>query len=80
MERSPETKHIAGDMNLTEGTVKQHISAILKKLQVNNRSQAILAAAPVLRNDHIQPVQRCTTAVNFCRHNLRNGPQSKNFA
>lgn len=44
-------KQIAGDMNLTEGTVKQHVSAILKKLQVNNRSQAILAAAPVLRND-----------------------------
>ncbi|WP_420478897.1 LuxR C-terminal-related transcriptional regulator [Brevundimonas sp. FT23028] len=44
-------KQIAGDMNLTEGTVKQHVSAILKKLQVNNRSQAILIAAPVLRND-----------------------------
>ncbi|WP_420471485.1 response regulator [Brevundimonas sp. FT23042] len=44
-------KQIAGDMNLTEGTVKQHVSAILKKLQVNNRSQAILIAAPVLRSD-----------------------------
>lgn len=44
-------KQIAGDMNLTEGTVKQHVSAILKKLQVNNRSQAIIAAAPVLRNE-----------------------------
>lgn len=47
-------KQIAGDMNLTEGTVKQHVSAILKKLKVNNRSQAILAAAPVLRNDQIR--------------------------
>jgi len=44
-------KQIAGDMNLTEGTVKQHVSAILRKLQVNNRSQAIIAAAPILRND-----------------------------
>lgn len=43
-------KEIAGDMNLTEGTVKQHVSAILKKLEVNNRSQAILASAPFLRD------------------------------
>lgn len=42
-------KQIAGDMNLTEGTVKQHMSAIFKKLGVNNRSQAILAAGPYLR-------------------------------
>lgn len=42
-------KQIAGEMNLTEGTVKQHVSAILKKLQVSNRSQAILAAGPFLR-------------------------------
>jgi DNA-binding NarL/FixJ family response regulator len=46
-------KQIAGEMNLTEGTVKQHVSAILRKLEVNNRSQAILAAAPVLRNDQV---------------------------
>lgn len=43
-------KEIAGDMNLTEGTVKQHVSAIFKKLEVNNRSQAVLASAPFLRN------------------------------
>lgn len=43
-------KQIAGDLNLTEGTVKQHVSAILKKLEVNNRSQAVLASAPFLRN------------------------------
>jgi len=42
-------KQIAADMNLTEGTVKQHMSAIFKKLGVMNRSQAILAAGPYLR-------------------------------
>lgn len=42
-------KEIAGDMNLTEGTVKQHVSAILKKLEVNNRSQAVLVSASFLR-------------------------------
>lgn len=41
-------KQIAADMDLTEGTVKQHLSAIFRKLGVNNRSQAILAAAPLL--------------------------------
>lgn len=42
-------KQIAGDMKLTEGTVKQHMSAIFKKLGVMNRSQAIMAARPYLR-------------------------------
>lgn len=44
-------KQIAGDMNLTEGTVKQHMSAIFKKLGVMNRSQAILASRPYLKPD-----------------------------
>lgn len=43
-------KQIAGDMKLTEGTVKQHVSAILKKLAVTNRSQAIVAARPYLQD------------------------------
>lgn len=43
-------KQIAGDMNITEGTVKQHLSAIFRKLGVNNRSQAILAIRPFLND------------------------------
>lgn len=43
-------KQIAAEMDLTEGTVKQHVSAILRKLEVNSRSQAIVAAGPMLRN------------------------------
>lgn len=46
-------KQIAGDMNLTEGTVKQHMSAIFKKLGVINRSQAILASRPYLKPDSV---------------------------
>lgn len=46
-------KEIAADMHLTEGTVKQHVSAIFKKLGVSNRSQAILAASSVLA--HLLP-------------------------
>jgi len=45
-------KQIAGDMNLTEGTVKQHLSAIFRKLGVGNRSQAILASRP-----YLQPIE-----------------------
>jgi len=43
-------KQIAADMNLTEGTVKQHLSTIFRKLGVNNRSQAILAIRPFLND------------------------------
>ncbi len=43
-------KQIAADMNITEGTVKQHLSAIFRKLDVSNRSQAILAIRPYLND------------------------------
>jgi DNA-binding NarL/FixJ family response regulator len=42
-------REIAAEMNLSEGTVKQHVSAILRRLNVQNRSQAILAARTYLR-------------------------------
>ena len=41
-------KQIAGDMGLTEATVKAHLTAIFRKLGVLNRTQAILAAQPLL--------------------------------
>lgn len=41
-------KQIAANMRITEGTVKQHVSAIFRKLGVNNRIQAILAIQPYL--------------------------------
>lgn len=43
-------KQIAADMNITEGTVKQHLSAIFRKLEVSNRTQAILAIRPYLND------------------------------
>lgn len=42
-------KQIGADLDLTEGTVKQHMSAIFKKLGVSNRSQAMLAVRPYLQ-------------------------------
>ncbi len=43
-------KQIAAEMSITEGTVKQHLSAIFRKLGVNNRTQAILAVRPFLND------------------------------
>ena len=37
-------KVIAARMDIAEATIKMHITAILKKLQVTNRTQAVLAA------------------------------------
>ncbi len=36
-------KQIAADMDLTEATVKTHVSAVFRKLRVKNRTQAVLA-------------------------------------
>jgi DNA-binding NarL/FixJ family response regulator len=43
-------KQIADDMGITEATVKAHMTAIFRKLGVNNRTQAILAARPLLES------------------------------
>lgn len=43
-------KEIAGNLNITEGTVKQHLSTAFRKLGVNNRAQAILAIRPFLND------------------------------
>ncbi len=37
-------KQIAGELNVSEATVKAHMTAILQKLGVNNRTQAVLLA------------------------------------
>ena len=40
-------KQIAGDLQLSEATVKAHMSAVFRKLGVNNRVQAVLAVRPL---------------------------------
>lgn len=40
-------KAIAYDLNVTEATVKAHMTAIFKKLGVTNRAQALLAVQPL---------------------------------
>jgi DNA-binding NarL/FixJ family response regulator len=41
-------KQIAGELGITEATIKAHLTAIFRKLGVNNRTQAILAVQPLL--------------------------------
>jgi len=41
-------KQIAGDLDITEATVKAHLTAIFRKLGVSNRAQAMLAMQPLL--------------------------------
>jgi DNA-binding NarL/FixJ family response regulator len=42
-------KEIARDLDVTEATIKAHLTAIFRKLGVNNRSQALLAVQPLFR-------------------------------
>lgn len=41
-------KQIAHDLNVTEATIKAHLTAIFRKLGVTNRTQALLAVQPLL--------------------------------
>jgi len=42
-------RDIAGNLSLSEGTVKVHITAIFKALGVKNRTQAMLMAQDIIR-------------------------------
>lgn len=41
-------KQVAGDLGVTEATVKAHLTVIFRKLGVNNRTQALLSLQPLL--------------------------------
>jgi DNA-binding NarL/FixJ family response regulator len=44
-------KQIAYDLNITEATVKAHVTAIMRKLGVNNRTQAVMKASIIDLNE-----------------------------
>ena len=48
-------KQIAGELGVTEATVKAHMTAIFRKLGVTNRTQAILAMQPLLADRSGEP-------------------------
>lgn len=49
-------KQLAGELGVTEATIKAHLTAIFRKLGVNNRTQAILAVQPLLGGPVADPV------------------------
>ena len=50
-------KHIAYELQITEATVKAHMTAILRKLGAANRTQAVLLAGRLLLDPHqIRPL------------------------
>ena len=44
-------KQIAYDLNISEATVKAHVTAIMRKLEVNNRTQAVMKVARIDLNN-----------------------------
>lgn len=54
MAKGESNKQIAYNLNIAETTVKAHVSAILRKLGVHNRVQAILSAGDVDFNQYLK--------------------------
>ncbi len=48
-------KQIAYELDIVESTVKAHVSAILRKLRVHSRTQAVIKAGKIL--DHLKMLQ-----------------------
>ncbi|WP_111496730.1 response regulator transcription factor [Marinobacter bohaiensis] len=54
MSKGESNKQIAYNLNIAETTVKAHVSAILRKLGVHNRVQAILSASDIDFNQYLK--------------------------
>jgi DNA-binding NarL/FixJ family response regulator len=48
-------KQIAYELNVSEATVKAHVSAILQKLGVESRTQAVILAARIEKMQELAP-------------------------
>lgn len=54
MSKGESNKQIAYNLNIAETTVKAHVSAILRKLNVHNRIQAVLSAGNIDFNEYLK--------------------------
>lgn len=54
MSKGESNKQIAYNLNIAETTVKAHVSAILRKLCVHNRTQAVLSTSNVDFNEYLK--------------------------
>jgi DNA-binding CsgD family transcriptional regulator len=57
-------KEVAYELSITEGTVKQHLSVIFKKLQVTNRAKAVIAATEFLANERQLNIKHPTSLLS----------------
>jgi len=55
MANGESNKQIAYELNIAETTVKTHVSAILNKLDVHNRMQAVLCASKINFDQYLHP-------------------------
>src|SRR5690606_21934187 len=65
-------KQIAYDLGVSEATIKAHVTAILRKLGVTNRTQAVLMAGKLASDDDsiVLPPEAdwaAAEAIRFCR-------------
>ena len=58
------TRQMASDLGITEETIKAHVSDILQKLDVESRTQAVIAAAKIAGGQSWQ--QRQASRVEWC--------------
>lgn len=69
-------KEIADELKIQEGTVKQHLFVLFRKLNVSNRGKAVLAASQLLKKINL------TSAVNEKKNKNRKtaiGPRKFNY-
>ena len=69
-------KQIAYELSISEATVKAHVSAILQKLDVDSRTQAVIAASrieegqfePAVRQRQVTDAARPARVAGLCRN------------
>lgn len=67
-------KEIAEDLKIQQGTVKQHLFVLFRKLNVTNRAKAVLAAKPFLKKNRSE-----SSVVNKTGKSRRPHSVSENF-
>ena len=72
-------KQIAYELGVSEATIKAHVSAILQKLGVESRTQAVIAAAKIAGGQWRQATPSPQSAL-FRRHHLLGAPLSEQRA
>ena len=49
-------KEIADELKIESGTVKQHLFVLFRKLGVNSRAKAVIAASQIMKSNVSEPV------------------------